>query len=244
MYSYIVWGNILALVFVVIFFVLQLLTPKKTVTTEPTKLHIGDITTESLQYYCGYDFMKPILVAVRGLVIDVSTRTDLYGPGRELHVYAGKEISRALALGSVRAEDCGSDQLHDLGEKEIQRLEAAFSDLTQLQKLDVVGQVVPLRNLTLEELAKHNGSNCDQFPLYLAIQGVVFNVMKGKDFYGPDGVYPFAGHECARALALMSTEIKDCNANIEGLSSSEMETLRDWKARFSNKYPIVGKIAS
>jgi membrane-associated progesterone receptor component len=42
----------------------------------------------------------------------------------------------------------------------------------------------------------------------------------------------------------MSTEIKDCNANLEGLSTSEIETLRDWKARFSNKYPIVGKIVS
>lgn len=27
----------------------------------------------------------------------------------------------------------------------------------------------------------------------------------GKDFYGPDGVYPFAGKECARALAKFST---------------------------------------
>jgi hypothetical protein len=25
---------------------------------EPAKLHIGDITLETLAYYCGYDFMK------------------------------------------------------------------------------------------------------------------------------------------------------------------------------------------
>lgn len=55
-------------------------------------------------------------------------------------------------------------------------------------------------------------------------------------FYGPHiGVYPFAGHECARAFALMSTEASDCNANLEGLTSTELETLRDWKAKFNTK---------
>ena len=28
----------------------------------------------------------------------------------------------------------------------------------------------------------------------------------GSGFYGPDGAYPFAGKECARALAKFSTE--------------------------------------
>ena len=29
----------------------------------------------------------------------------------------------------------------------------------------------------------------------------------GAGFYGPDGAYPFAGKECARALAKFSTEV-------------------------------------
>ena len=37
----------------------------------------------------------------------------------------------------------------------------------------------------------------------------------GAEFYGPDGMYPFAGHECARAFALISTDTADCNDNLE-----------------------------
>lgn len=56
------------------------------------------------------------------------------------------------------------------------------------------------------------------------------------------GIYPFAGKECARALALMSTEEEDCNGNLEGLGFTELDVLRDWEAKFNVKYGIVGKI--
>lgn len=66
----------------------------------------------------------------------------------------------------------------------------------------------------------------------------------GKNFYGPDGVYPFAGRECARAFAMVSTEVSDCNASLEGLSAAEMDSLYDWESRFYNKYPIIGNLIS
>jgi membrane-associated progesterone receptor component len=57
-------------------------------------------------------------------------------------------------------------------------------------------------------------------------------------------MYPFAGRECARAFALMSTDTADCHDNLEGLNSVEMESLREWEAKFMYKYPIVGKVVS
>lgn len=201
---------------------------------------VGDITTDSLQVYCGYDFMKPILIAIRGLVYDVSDQRELYGPGKPLHVYAGKEISRALALESLNADDIGSAKLHDLSVDKVERIDAKVQEL-QKQGVAHVGQVVPPKDLTLEQLSKHDGSN-KELPLYLSIQGVVYDITKGSHFYGPDGVYPFAGRECARALALLSTETSDCNDNLEGMSYTELETLRDWKAKFTTKYPIIGRL--
>ncbi|EFJ44989.1 hypothetical protein VOLCADRAFT_64254 [Volvox carteri f. nagariensis] len=100
-----------------------------------------------------------------------------------------------------------------------------------------------MRDFTAGELARHDGSD-KSLPLYLSIKGVVYDITKGKDYYGPDGVYPFAGKEVARAFALFSTEETDCNDNLEGLSYTELENLRDWTARFNSKYPIIGRLVA
>lgn len=65
----------------------------------------------------------------------------------------------------------------------------------------------------------------------------------GRQFYGPDGIYPFAGRECARAFALLSTDTNDCVDNLDGLDKMEMDNLRDWQEKFYTKYKLVGKIA-
>lgn len=43
-----------------------------------------------------------------------------------------------------------------------------------------------MKEFTLEELAKHNGSD-PSLPMLLSIRGVVFDISTGKQFYGPDG---------------------------------------------------------
>ena len=47
-------------------------------------------------------------------------------------------------------------------------------------------QVVPPREMTPAELLKHDGSD-PALPLMLSIEGVVFNITKGQQFYGPGG---------------------------------------------------------
>ena len=48
----------------------------------PPAPEIGDITQISLQAYCGFDYMKPLLLAVQGVVYDVTEQAaTLYGPG-------------------------------------------------------------------------------------------------------------------------------------------------------------------
>lgn len=41
------------------------------------------------------------------------------------------------------------------------------------------------------------------------------------------GVYPFAGRECARALALISTEVSDCNGKVDDLGYVEQVGMHD-----------------
>ena len=66
----------------------------------------------------------------------------------------------------------------------------------------------PPRNFTAKQLAHFDGTKdkdgADK-PVYLSVNGTVFDVTNGKDFYGPDGPYEkFAGKECGVALAKMS----------------------------------------
>lgn len=84
--------------------------------------HIGNISEDELNKYDGTDPEKPILVAIRGNIYDVSSGKSFYGPGGSYAVFSGKDASRALAKMSTKSEDVSAD-LDGLTEKEIQVLD-------------------------------------------------------------------------------------------------------------------------
>ena len=52
----------------------------------------------------------------------------------------------------------------------------------------------PTRGFSIEELEKYNG--VDNERILIALKGIVYDVTKGKAFYGPGGSYHiFAGHQ-------------------------------------------------
>jgi len=66
-------------------------------------------TLSELAQYNGVDPSKPIYLALKGVVYDVTEKRDAYQPGGSYHILAGKDASRALAVRSLKAEDCTSD---------------------------------------------------------------------------------------------------------------------------------------
>lgn len=88
----------------------------------------------------------PILLAVGGHVLDVSASAYLYGPGKPRAVYAGKDITRALARNSIQAEDIakGSD-LFGLSTDELSRLNDRLTYF--LHKFDKVGELAEVELL-------------------------------------------------------------------------------------------------
>ncbi len=84
-------------------------------------------------------------------------------------------------------------------------------------------QVVPLRDLTAAELALHDG-NDESRPLYLAIQGTVYNITKGAHFYGPGGRRLL----CVCRYTLHSRIASACSAHLisnRALGASPLEAL-------------------
>lgn len=88
--------------------------------------------------------------------------------------------------------------------------------------------------------------------MYLAVRGRVFDVSRGRNFYGPGGPYAnFAGRDASRGLAcgsfdpdMLTEDLDGPLDRLEGLGPDEMEALQGWESRFLEKYDVVGKLVS
>ncbi|MGB8332784.1 MAG: cytochrome b5-like heme/steroid binding domain-containing protein [Polyangiales bacterium] len=98
------------------------------------------------------------------------------------------------------------------------------------------------RDYSLAELARYDGSDSSK-PLLLAIRGQVYDVTRGRDFYGPGGPYGmFAGKDCTRALAKVAFDEDLFTGNVEGLEADELEKLAEWIEMFEGKYRRIGRL--
>lgn len=109
----------------------------------------------------------------------------------------------------------------------------------------------PPRNFTVQQLRYFDGTkdskSGDDKPVYLSVNGTVFDVSAGRDFYGPEGPYSkFSGRECGIALAKMSfddqhlDDVKGC----ETLNFGEKTQLEEWyqKFKYYRAYPVKGRL--
>jgi membrane-associated progesterone receptor component len=99
------------------------------------------------------------------------------------------------------------------------------------------------RIFTLEELHSFNGAQDDQ-PIYIALNGKVYDVSSGRHFYGPGTSYhALAGHDASVALAKSSLEAQDIDAPLSSLQDPEdRERLQNWVNKYDSKYPVVGTL--
>ncbi|CAO3639057.1 unnamed protein product [Cunninghamella blakesleeana] len=101
----------------------------------------------------------------------------------------------------------------------------------------------PQRVLTEKELAQYDGSN-SELPVYVAIDGDVFDVSKGRGWYGPGGSYNhFAGKDAARAYVTGCFK-EHLTHDLRGLTESQLKGVAHWKSFYANhyKYYKVGTV--
>lgn len=104
------------------------------------KPELGEISLEELAQYDGTDPSKPVCVAIKGVIYDVSRSRHLYGPDGGYSGFAGKDASRALAKMSMDPTDAVGD-LTGLSQSELDSL--AEWEVQYQFKYDVVGKLVP-----------------------------------------------------------------------------------------------------
>lgn len=103
----------------------------------------------------------------------------------------------------------------------------------------------PVRLFTDEDLGRYDGTEEGQ-PIYMAVKGVVFDVTKGKEFYGKDAPYnALVGKDSSRAVAKMSLQPEDLTSDTTGLTEDELRSLDSvFEDTYKAKYPIVGYTAA
>ncbi|XP_015697502.2 membrane steroid-binding protein 1 [Oryza brachyantha] len=88
----------------------------------PPPVQLGEVSEEELRQYNGSDPKKPLLMAIKGQIYDVTQSRMFYGPGGPYALFAGKDASRALAKMSFEPQDLTSD-ISGLGPFELDALQ-------------------------------------------------------------------------------------------------------------------------
>ncbi|KIK05158.1 hypothetical protein K443DRAFT_675311 [Laccaria amethystina LaAM-08-1] len=96
-------------------------------------------TTEALKEFDGSNTSKPIYVAIKGTIFDVTHKAEVYGRGRSYNIFAGKDGSRGLGKSSLKPEDAVADY-SDLDEKDLKVLDDWYSFFQK--RYNIVGKVV------------------------------------------------------------------------------------------------------
>ncbi|XAR66210.1 hypothetical protein NMG60_11012355 [Bertholletia excelsa] len=110
----------------------------------PPPVQVGEITEEELKAYDGTDPEKPLLMAIKGQIYDVSQSRGFYGPGGPYALFAGKDASRALAKLSFEEKDLTGD-ISGLGPFELDALQDwEYKFMTKYVKVGTVKKTVPV----------------------------------------------------------------------------------------------------
>lgn len=90
--------------------------------------------------------------------------------------------------------------------------------IISLRRAEAVSVEAPLTQFTASDLKKYDGSDSN-LPIYLALNGDVYDVTEGKEFYQTSGPYHYlAGRDSSSELNLIGGSI------------------------IKSKYPVIGRL--
>lgn len=124
---------------------------------EPVQLG-ENVTEEQLRGYDGSDPEKPLLMAIKGQIYDVSRSRMFYGPGGPYALFAGRDASRALALMSFDPQDL-TGNIEGLNASELEVLQDW--EYKFMEKYVKVGQLVGARK-QIETEGAENGNKIQE----------------------------------------------------------------------------------
>ena len=154
----------------------------------------------------------------------------------------------ALRAGGGAALDRHSQQLREHAASSVASVVRPASLLRVLLAVlctcvSLAAAIDDVRSFVKADLRRFDGSD-DTLPILMAIQGIVFDVSSGANFYSKAAPYnQLAGRDCSLAVGLMSLEQADLDAE-DDISSLDAHGMADLDTVFYEtyvrKYPVVG----
>jgi len=217
------------------------------------RVPIRNFNLQQLSLFDGEDG-KPIYIALKRDVFDVSRARAFYGSNAKYNFLAGHDASISLAKLKYGVEYLDNfDSGVQLSKKEKRELENWYKSYKDYKEYPLIGKLVTPpqpRQISLEELNQMNGKQSipegyAAAPMCIGINGNIYDVsFGGAPFYQEGASYNiFVGKDVSRALAKLSFSDDDIgNPNLDDLTEKERQTLNDWELTFRDKklYPIVG----
>uniref|UniRef100_A0A0E0CNZ5 Cytochrome b5 heme-binding domain-containing protein n=1 Tax=Oryza meridionalis TaxID=40149 RepID=A0A0E0CNZ5_9ORYZ len=125
----------------------------------PPPVQLGEVTEEELRVYDGSDPNKPLLMAIKGQIYDVTQSRMFYGPGGPYALFAGRDASRALAKMSFELDDLTGD-VSGLSPIELEALhewEGKF--MSKYAKVGTIKKIIPVSEGDAATLPTHGGTS-------------------------------------------------------------------------------------
>nr|CAD1844393.1 unnamed protein product [Ananas comosus var. bracteatus] len=126
--------------------------------------HLGEVTEEELRAFDGSDPKKPLLMAIKGQIYDVSQSRMFYGPGGPYALFAGRDASRALAKMSFEQKDLTGD-ISGLGPFELEALQDwEYKFMSKYVKVGTIKKSVPVTDADPGNPSKPSEKGADVSP--------------------------------------------------------------------------------
>ena len=157
------------------------------------------------------------------------------------------DMTIPAAIASLTAAAAGVLYISGSEEREKKRQYAEYEKeaIAREEERDRKAYIEPKEYWTEEELKQYDGTQDEDGdgPILFAADGKVFNVYKGRHFYGPGAEYHlFAGRDATRLLAKGKLEEETEEEKKQKLSIAERAALQGWMWTFQSKYMVVGEL--
>jgi predicted heme/steroid binding protein len=201
----------------------------------------------SISFYLMMMRRQPLLLLLLCTRI-ISSSTFITVPKSKTHNHRRKSainVEPSIIAGGIIVIATGATTAWWIGGANERENKSKYAEYEALQQeRERLAFIQPKDQWLEEELNAYNGENDPSGPILLAVKGDVFNVWKGRNFYGPDGEYHImAGRDATRFLAKNRLDLETEQERQVELNIAERANLEVWYWTIKNKYQFVGNLA-